>query len=107
MYYIDFKAEALLFIDNIRDKNIREILKKEINQLKENPKSKGKILKAVKYESLAVYEKRIFSHGGFRIYYSISELDIIIFGIEYEGTVKILRTGTKKNQKKDIKKLMW
>ncbi len=83
---------------------IKKQIDKAIKSLRIDPMRKGKILGSL-YSGLVFFEKRIYAGGGYRIYYTVDERNIIICDIEYLGIVDVELVGSKKTQKKDLKYL--
>ena len=104
MYYILVKENAKRFLDTL-DSNIKMQITKAFVSLQTDPMRKGKILGGL-FSGVTFFEKKIFVGKGYRIYYTVSFERVTVLKIDYEGTITVHRTGSKKTQKKDIKKLV-
>ena len=102
-FFILIKDSAQHEIDEF-DRSTRRQIYKAIRSLKFDPEHKGKPLGSFN-SGMHFYEKRIFSGGGIRIYYSVDDEKVVIVEIQYLGKTTIHKVGHKKNQRKDIANL--
>jgi len=105
MYFVDFSEKAKEDLNGFQH-NIAEYIEKILRkELQDNPTNKGRYLGKSQLTRLTYWEKRFFAHGGFRAYYTISNGDVTIEMIIYDGKVIVDRVSNKKDQKKMLKRL--
>lgn len=92
MYKIVFTKQALKDLENLKKSNISSKAKMLVDIIKENP-----------YQNPPRYEKLVGNLDGIisrriniqhRLVYQIYEENLIENGVEYEGTIKIIRMWT-------------
>lgn len=100
MFFVEITTRAekdLNRLPNDIAEDIKRILKKE---LQENPTSKGKFFGKSERTGLAYWEKVFMRGPGYRAYYTIIKGVVTVEILKIEGTCRVDRITTKKEQEK-------
>jgi hypothetical protein len=100
MYFVQFTETAKKQLIKINKFKADEYEQEIKDSLKENPTNRGKFFGRSSKTNLLYFEKRIFSDGGLRFFYTVVNGVVIVAEVEYEGEVRVDATANKKSQNK-------
>ena len=90
MYYVVLTRDAIKDLKKLRSGNLSEKARQIVELIKEDPFCQP--YESLKYDLSGMYSKRInIQH---RIVYTVDSKEVVINGISYCGTVKILSMWT-------------
>jgi len=105
MYFVNFTKTAWDELYKINKHKAQEYVDKIKEDLSVNPTDRGKYYGRSTLTNLLYFEKRIYSDGGLRFFYTVNEGVVLVAGVEFEGESKIQGVANKKSQKKVAKRL--
>jgi mRNA-degrading endonuclease RelE of RelBE toxin-antitoxin system len=98
MYHVVFTEKAYKELIKINKHKAEYYKERIIESLQEHPTDRGKFYGRSETTRLIFFEKRVYTDGGLRFFYTVLEGKITIIEIEYEGKVTIEGSANKNTQ---------
>jgi len=105
MYFVNFTETAIKHLKKINKHKSDAYIKLIKESLKDNPTQRGKFYGRSAITNLLYFEKKIYTDGGLRFYYTINDGVVIVSDVEYLGQVNVDDVSNKNTQTRVTKRL--